>query len=445
MNYTEARTYLDNLQMHKIKLGLDSMKSFLGKVGNPEGRLKFVHIAGTNGKGSVSMNIVSVLKRTGYKIGLFTSPHLSSVRERFRVNDRFITEEEFARHASTVREVLGEDMITYFEFTTALALLWFQEEDVDLVVLETGLGGRLDATNVVEPIVSVITNVSMDHEAYLGDNLGSIAYEKAGIIKGNVPVVTGVGDDEGREVVLKRCQDLNSTCFLYGRDFLSEGTGKCWSWTSAINGVDEKLTGLECGMRGEYQVSNSSLALATLQLLKGAGFFFTGEDVVKGLKDVLWPGRLEHIVLDRNTGKQLSSTDEMVSGAVQYLIDGAHNPAGVSALVQTLQVEYEYKKLIVVWGAMEDKDLSLTVTPVADLASTLILTQPEGERAAKPEMLLDVLSKEIHPKCRCIEDVSDALELARDEAGSEDLVVVAGSLYLIGEVRKKLVGELVGK
>ncbi|MBW2682664.1 MAG: bifunctional folylpolyglutamate synthase/dihydrofolate synthase, partial [Deltaproteobacteria bacterium] len=182
MTYDEVLAHLESLQMHKIKLGLDAMQSFLEKVGRPENDLRFVHVAGTNGKGSVCAALSEILGRAGYKVGVYTSPHLSSVRERFRIGDRYITEEEFAALGSRICEVLGTEQITYFEFTTALGLLWFAESELDLVLLETGLGGRLDATNVVTPLVSVITSISMDHEAYLGDTMAAVAGEKAGII-----------------------------------------------------------------------------------------------------------------------------------------------------------------------------------------------------------------------------------------------------------------------
>ncbi len=191
MTYKEVLAHLDALQMHKIKLGLEAMQSFLQKVDRPESRLKFVHIAGTNGKGSVCAALSEVLGLGGYRVGVYTSPHLSSVRERFRIGSEYISEEAFARIGTRICEVLGEEQITYFEFTTALGLLWFAESNVDLVLLETGMGGRLDATNVVTPLVSVITSVSMDHEAYLGNSLIEIAGEKAGIIKTGVPVVSG--------------------------------------------------------------------------------------------------------------------------------------------------------------------------------------------------------------------------------------------------------------
>jgi dihydrofolate synthase/folylpolyglutamate synthase len=191
MNYKETWTFLDNLQFFKIKLGLESMRMFLEELDSPEEDLKFVHVAGTNGKGSVAVTLLTLLSKAGYKVGLYTSPHLSSVRERFRINDEYISEQEFAEEGSRIHDILAGRQITYFEFTTALALLWFARRKVDLAILEVGLGGRLDATNVITPLVSVITNVSMDHEMYLGNTLAEIAGEKAGIIKENVPVISG--------------------------------------------------------------------------------------------------------------------------------------------------------------------------------------------------------------------------------------------------------------
>ena len=439
MNYQEAQDYLDNLQMHKIKLGLESMENFLGKVARPDKRLKFVHVAGTNGKGSVSVNIVSILAQAGYRVGLFTSPHLSSVRERFRINNIFISEDEFAHYATKVREALGGDLITYFEFTTALALLWFADSVVDLVVLETGLGGRLDATNIVLPLVSVITNVSMDHEAYLGDDLASISNEKAGIIKSGIPLVTAVANDISHDVVSSRCRELECDMYLYGRDFRTiENDDGSWMWKSCnTRFLETELSDLYCGMKGSYQVSNSSLALAVVLLLQDYGFSVNHEDVRKGLASVLWPGRLEHISVQRND--KFKHTGEVLD----YLIDGAHNPAGVASLIETLNEEYSFEKLIIVWGAMEDKDLSLTIPEIAKIAATLILTKPDGERAAEPQSLLEVIPPQHRVKCHLQEDVVAALHLAEEHAGADDLIVVAGSLYLIGEVRRLLVGELV--
>ncbi|MCK4839101.1 MAG: bifunctional folylpolyglutamate synthase/dihydrofolate synthase, partial [Desulfobulbaceae bacterium] len=237
MDYREAWSYLDDLQFFKIKLGLDSMSAFLESVGQPQERLKFIHVAGTNGKGSVSANLLTILARAGYKVGLYTSPHLSSVRERFRINDAYISEEEFAVQATSIRNSLAGRQITYFEFTTALAMLWFAERQVDIVILEVGLGGRLDATNVVTPLLSIITNVSMDHEAHLGNTLTEVAFEKAGIIKPGVAVVSGVAADESLEVVEKTCLERGAPLYLFGRDFQQKTTSAAlWSFVGSPGG-----------------------------------------------------------------------------------------------------------------------------------------------------------------------------------------------------------------
>ena len=445
MNYQEAHTYLDSLQFHKIKLGLDSMRSFLARVGNPEQQLRYVHVAGTNGKGSVSVTLLTLLTRAGYRVGLYTSPHLSSVRERFRINDEFISREKFAELATRIKGVLGAEKITYFEFATALALLWFAESGLDLVILETGLGGRLDATNVVVPLVSVITNVTMDHEAYLGTTVAAVAAEKAGIIKDTVPVVAGVAADEGLDVVRRTCQERSAPLYLYDQDFHAEpGKDRFWSWLPG-SGVmpGERLDSLRCSMRGSYQIVNASLALAVLALLRAHGFLLSQEVIRAGLAAVRWPGRLEHICLDRQSRAVVAQVQATDKDTICYLLDGAHNPAGVESLVLTLRQEYEYKRLIVVWGAMLDKDLNNTLPLIADLATILLLTRPEGERAATPEQLLENLDAETRKRCECLAQVDQALARAEALAEVGDLIVVAGSLYLIGAVRKILLGELV--
>lgn len=431
MDYKQAWAYLDSLQMHKIKLGLDSMREFLALVGGPEKGLKYIHVAGTNGKGSVSATLLTLLSKAGYNVGLYTSPHLSSVRERFRINDNFISEDEFASIATEIRDVLGERMITYFEFTTAIAFLWFSRSNLDLVILETGLGGRLDATNVVTPLVSVITNVSMDHELYLGDTLEAVAYEKAGIIKENVPVISGVGNDISREVVQKVCQERSVPLYLYGEQFDTIESGANFTFQSQNDQLGKvEYPNLRCGMKGDYQQINAALAVAVLLLLEKQGFSTNEEIIRRSLLKVHWPGRLEHIVLEERPG-------------ISYLLDGAHNPAGVDSLVETLKKEYDYNRLILVWGAMIDKDLSKTLSKAAPLADQIIFTRPEGERSAEPEMFLDVIDPELKDNCIMIRDAGQALDKATEMAGKGDMIVVAGSLYLVGAIRKMLVGELV--
>ncbi len=442
MNYTQAWDYLDSLQFHKIKLGLDAMHSFMARVGNPEKSLKTVHVAGTNGKGSMSMTLMTILSKAGYRVGLYTSPHLSSVRERFRINDTFITESKFAELASRIRGVLGDDKITYFEFTTALAFLWFSEENPDMVVLETGLGGRLDATNIVSPLVAVITNVSMDHEAYLGDTISAVAFEKAGIIKPGVPVVSAVKEGAGLTEIVASCEKNRARLLLFGRDFGAGLTADgLWQWLGNKDFSNSLYKGLRCSMKGGYQVENASLALAVLELLKTEGLKVSEACIRQGLASVHWPGRQEYFCLDRSSRKVVSETGN--TGTVAYLLDGAHNPAGVESLVATLKIECSHKRLILVWGAMTDKDLQKTLALIAPLADTIIFTKPVGERSAEPDELLANVPAGAKERCVIQPDVSIAIEKAEELAGGGDLILVAGSLYLIGAARTLLLGELV--
>lgn len=452
MNYQEVWKFLDNLQFFKIKLGLESMRMFLEELGSPEKKLKFVHVAGTNGKGSVAVTLLTLLAKAGYQVGLYTSPHLSSVRERFRINNEYISEGEFAEEGSRIHAILNDRQITYFEFTTALALLWFARRKVDLVILEVGLGGRLDATNVVTPLVSVIINVSMDHEMYLGNTLAEIASEKAGIIKEKVPVVAGVGLEGTEEenlvlsVIEKFCNDKKAPLFLPGRDFFMEatdsGTWDYWAMKRK-NGccrLREKIKGLSTKLKGKYQMINTGVALATLEMLGQFGFTVDEETIRAGLLEISWPGRLETFCLSRKDGSPVDCADENV---LHYMLDGAHNPAGVEALCEALENDYEYDRLILVWAAMTDKDFRVVLPKIAALADEIIFTRLEYERSASPEQLVQVLPPDIRDKARCENRVEKTLAKAAEIAGPYDLICIAGSLYLIGEVRKQLLGELV--
>lgn len=452
MNYQDTWTFLDNLQFFKIKLGLESMSMFLEELGSPENELKFVHIAGTNGKGSVAVTLLTLLAEAGYSVGLYTSPHLSSVRERFRINDEYISEDEFAEEGSRIHGILNGRQIMYFEFTTALAMLWFARRKVDLAILEVGLGGRLDATNVITPLVSVITNVSMDHEMYLGNTLAEIAAEKAGIVKEGVPVIAGVGmgATEDEKVVLKvvddKCRARHAPLHLYGRDFYveqaSDDTWDYWAMKrkDGCCRLREKISGLTHNLKGNYQMVNTGVALATLEILGEHGFMVDDDTIRNSLPEVSWPGRLEHFCLDRKNKIRVKCD---MPNSVKYLLDGAHNPAGVESLRLALIDDFEYDRLILMWAAMEDKDSNKTLPVVAPLADTLVLTKVDYDRSAEPENLKKTLPFELQKKAVCESSLSAALDRAAALAGKNDLVCIAGSLYMIGEARKLLLGELI--
>jgi len=444
MDYQEAWDYLNDLQFFKIKLGLDSMAAFLESLGDPQRDLRFIHVAGTNGKGSVCANLLEIYHRAGYRVGLYTSPHLSSVRERFRINDEYIPPEEFAAAATAIHAILAGRQITYFEFTTALALLWFEQRRVDLVILEVGLGGRLDATNVITPLVGVITNVAFDHEAYLGTTLAEIGAEKAGIVKPGVPVVSAVAEAESLAVVTRTCREQGAPLYLLGRDFRAE-PGPAGNWSYRGINPSTVHAGLCSGLAGGYQIDNSCLALAVVELLEGQGLAVAPEVVQAALPQVRWPGRLERLRLAEPALTVLGdqAAPEEVPGTYRrYLLDGAHNPAGVESLACYLEGE-SFRELVLVWASMSDKDYAASLARIVPLCRWIIFTRPEAERSATPEQLTACLPAQYRGKARAAEDIGAALLLARSLSDGRDLLCVAGSLYLIGAARRLLLGELV--
>ncbi|MGW8195173.1 MAG: bifunctional folylpolyglutamate synthase/dihydrofolate synthase [Desulforhopalus sp.] len=443
MTYDEVLAYLDALQMHKIKLGLEAMQAFLEKVGRPETRLKSVHIAGTNGKGSVCAALSELLGRAGFRVGVYTSPHLSSVRERFRIGGDYISREKFAELGSRICEVLGKEQITYFEFTTALGFLWFAESEVDLVLLETGMGGRLDATNVVTPLVSVITSVSMDHEIYLGDSLAAIAGEKAGIIKTGVPVVSGAVKPDAAAMIGRVSREKGAPLYVLGEHFnYAKYPDDSWDWTGGEAFGGRSFSGLRSSQASLVQQENDSLSLAALLLLQDRGFPVSERQIRDGLAAVKWPGRMEYF--EQRYLPATQATPDSLNGAEirHYLLDGAHNPDGVRNMALTISQKFSYKRLIGLWGAMSDKDMVATLGVIAPLMDVLIITRPEGERTAEPEQLYALLDDEQKIKARCVREVHAALLSAQMEAEEGDLIVVGGSLYLIGAIRHALLGEL---
>ncbi|HBI15124.1 MAG TPA: bifunctional folylpolyglutamate synthase/dihydrofolate synthase [Desulfobulbaceae bacterium] len=438
MTYQEAWSYLDRLQFFKIKLGLESMTGLLAELDRPQQQYPCIHIGGTNGKGSVGATLLAILRAAGYRAGLYTSPHLSSVRERFRLGDRYISRDEFAAISEKIIRILAGRQITYFEFTTALVLLWFAEVKVDIALLEVGLGGRLDATNVVTPLVSVITNIGLDHEQYLGTTVGEIAAEKAGIIKLDVPVVTGARQGEALAVIESKARELGCPVYLLQRDFTAElhrVEKGLWSYSGIKRNGEARmqLSDLPLPLRGAHQVDNAAQALAALEVIRSP-FPVSETELRKGLNQVAWPGRLEEF---RHAAPPPG----------RFLLDGAHNPDGARALKNALRDDFSYDRLILVWASMADKDIAGTLLEVAPLAAEIIFTRPESERSARPETLRDLLPGELRDRIRtsCTDSVRAALDLAMAAAEPDDLICVAGSLYLVGQARQRLLGELVNK
>ncbi len=416
-NYDQTLSYLYDLQKYGIKFGLSSTSRLLNRIGNPQAGLKTIHIAGTNGKGSTAAMLSAILVRAGFTVGLYTSPHLVRFNERFRLNEQDIGDEEIINVFKRVRAVVDERQPpTFFEMTTAMALSLFAEKGVDWAILEVGMGGRLDATNVVQPQLTIINNVSFDHQEFLGSTLSRIAREKAGIIKKQVPLITAVKQPVALGVIKTRCSALNAPCYRLGRQIKVRSLGER---RFSYSGLGWRLEKLHLPLAGRHQVVNAATALGGLEVLERWGSYdLDVEQIREGLVRTRWPGRLE-----------------LLGMKPPVLLDGAHNYAGIVALRQALQEEYTYKRLIVVLGIMADKDLRGMFLRLAPLADRIILTRPKYERAAEPESLRAVAG-EFAARTELIRPVGDALERAIRLATSEDLVLVTGSLYFIGEVKE---------
>lgn len=419
--YENSIEYLYGLQKFGIKFGLNCTENILARLGNPHLKLRCIHVAGTNGKGSTAAMLSSVLTKQGLRTGLYTSPHLVRFTERFRINDREASKERIMEIFEKVREVLDDaEPPTFFEAVTAMAFLYFAEEEVDWAIVETGMGGRLDATNLINPEVSVITNVSFDHQEFLGNTLAAIAREKAGIIKPGVPVVSGVQQPVVQGIMKATCLRKDAPLFLKGKHFKvrrnSDGTFQ-------YQGLSHRMASLELNLTGWHQHNNASLALAALEVLETrSDFQIDSQALREGLHQVSWPARLE--VLQRNP---------------LIVLDGAHNAQGAETLRDSLKQDFSYRNLHLVLGIMADKDIRGMLRRLLPVAQTAIFTKPRYNRAANPENLKRWARPYIQ-KYYVIPDVGSAIQQAKLLAEPEDLICIAGSLYFAGEV-KELFGE----
>ncbi|NWF93737.1 MAG: bifunctional folylpolyglutamate synthase/dihydrofolate synthase [Syntrophaceae bacterium] len=416
--YQESLDFLYGLEKFGMIFGLTQVERILKALGDPHKDVQVIHIGGTNGKGSTAAMIASVLQKEGYRVGLYTSPHLIRFTERIKINGEEIEEQEVARLAEWMRERVGEANITppftFFDFTTAMALYYFRQKMVDLAVLEVGLGGRLDSTNVVDPLLSVITNISKDHEAYLGNSILKIAGEKAGIIKKGRPLVTAATQAQVLRLFSKVCREKGSPCFRVGKEFRYACSE---NGDFHYEGLHRKLWGLRLSLRGFHQVINATTALGALEVLEDLGYTVSTDAMVEGLKEVEWPGRLE-----------------VTASSPRVVLDGAHNPAGALVLKESLEKEFQYDHLTLLIGVMKDKDIRSILGLLAPLADRIILTRPNSERAAPPALLKKELGRNGR-RAEIIEDLKEAIQRGLSITGQEDLFCITGSLYTVGEAR----------
>ncbi|MSR66329.1 MAG: bifunctional folylpolyglutamate synthase/dihydrofolate synthase [Pedosphaera sp.] len=398
MTYSEAIQFLGELQIFGARFGLENIRRLAGLMGNPQDRLRFIHVAGTNGKGSTCAMLESIYRQAGLRVGLFTSPHLVSFRERIQVNRQLISEAEVAVLTDEISRLLKEESpdfpTTLFEVATAMALRHFAAQDCDCVIWETGLGGRLDATNIVTPLASVITHISLEHEQWLGNSLAEIAAEKAGIIKPAVPVLSSVDSPEARSVIEAVARERKAPL----------------TWVA-----EEADTAL----RGGHQRRNAGLAAAVVESLNDQWPVAPGV-IQKGLESVDWPGRLQLLKL---------------ADGRRVLLDGAHNAAGIQSLLRALDEYFPGERPAMILGMLSDKDWPQMCRALAGRASGIFAVRVNSSRAVSSEDLA-ASCREASPSLRTV--ACGSLVEAMSAAAEERLIVLAGSLYLVGEALELL-------
>ncbi|MCK6257933.1 bifunctional folylpolyglutamate synthase/dihydrofolate synthase [Fictibacillus sp. KIGAM418] len=431
-SYEDINHELELTDAGEMKMGLERMKAILQKLGNPEKTLRCIHVAGTNGKGSTIQMIQAILREQGYSVGTFTSPFLVNVREHIQLDGKWITDKELERVIEKmkpfVRDVENEGLgsLSEFEAVTVAAYVFFSQRAPDLCLIESGLGGRNDSTNVIVPLFSIITSIGYDHMNLLGSSLSEITHHKAGIIKPSVPVITGTDQAEALSVIEKTAKDNHSKCYRLGKEMYTErikvSEGKeIFSYRSPYS----NRTLMEIAMPGKHQVSNAGLALMAMDLLKyEIGWVIDEESITNGMKKAKWAGRFE-VVNDRP----------------KIILDGAHNPEGILALKETLKSHFTGKAIHVLFAALRDKDTGSMLKPLEEISSSMMFTSFEHHRADSAQSLYE---KSTMKKKQYDENFETALMNFLETGKEQDILLITGSLYFIGAC-KKFLKKIIGK
>lgn len=414
-SYSDLREYLFGLSLHGIKLGLRNIQTLLGASGNPEREYPAVHVAGTNGKGSVTALLGAMLRAAGLRVGRFTSPHIIDLPERFQVDGMCISEDALARHTEFFRRA-AEPLAsppTFFELNTAIAFRWFAEEGVDVAVIEVGMGGRLDSTNVIRPLVSVITNIEYEHTQYLGNTLEKIAFEKAGILKEKVPAVAGETRPGPLGVILDRAGELECGVRVLGRDFQYSVRGSVWEQAFSYSSGALRIEDASLGLPGRYQGENAAVAVAAAEVLREHFPALNTKTIVQGLSEARWPCRLERVLENP-----------------PVIIDVAHNVGGARRLAETIE------RCVVVLAVASDKDAAGMAEVLAPHAEQMILTVFDGKRALPLDLLCRAAGD--HPYVTA-GNLREAIALGMKGACREIPLLITGSIYTAGEARQVLI------
>ncbi|MBN2283961.1 MAG: bifunctional folylpolyglutamate synthase/dihydrofolate synthase [Deltaproteobacteria bacterium] len=418
-NPSDPYTFLSQLQSKGIRLGLEPLAEVLRKCGNPHLHYPTVLIAGTNGKGSVAAILAAFLQAGGYTVGLYTSPHLVDFRERIQVNGEMISPCDLRWVLAEVRQK-GGDELTYFECATAMAFMHFARSSVDIAVLEAGMGGRLDATNLARPACSIITNISREHCDYLGRTLADIAGEKGGIIKDGGVCITAARQPAVLAVIEAICHERRARLYRMGRDIKVR---RRKNGHISYYGISMNIPSLPLPLPGGHQRGNTGLALAALEILAAGGIGVPLDAIAGGRMRVHWEGRFD-----------------MVRSVPPILLDGAHNPAAAAVLAGALREELTYEKLVLIFSVLRDKNYRAILKILAPLADRVIVTSISQERALPPERI-EPVARRFANRVESISDPIQALARARALAGPGDLILVTGSLYLVGRMKEILSSE----
>jgi dihydrofolate synthase/folylpolyglutamate synthase len=402
---------------------LERMQALVNSMGNPQDKYPAIHVAGTKGKGSVCILCANALIQAGYRVGLYTSPHLDDYAERIQINNEFIPHADLAALVNDIKPfVAAIPELTTFEITTALAFLYFARQNVDVGVIEVGLGGRLDATNVIEPKVSVITSLSYDHTLLLGETLTQIAGEKAGIIKTGVPVVNSPQTEEAQLVIERVAKEHASHLVQVGRDWLFEPAShslegqKLRVWSPASD--PESFTLLTIPLLGAHQLTNAATAFAALQVAHQQGIKTNVNAIQEGFSKAFWPGRFE-----------------IVQCTPPVILDCAHNRDSAAKLCLTLQEYYPERSVVLIFGASEDKDIHGMLDELMPKVTDLITVRSFHPRAIDPDKLVE-MSQRYKRSVHCVEHIPEAIDKALQSVGQDQLVLITGSIFVVAEARK---------
>ena len=418
-DYSQCLSSMYGLRRFGIKLGLETIEAILAGLGHPQRNYPTIHVAGTNGKGSVVAMLASILQSAGYRVGHYTSPHLERFNERICVNATPIEDRDVVEAWQTIQAMDHlEREPTFFEATTAMALHEFNRRQVDWAIVETGMGGRLDATNVLSPDLCVITNISLEHREYLGNTIATIAGEKAGIIKPNTPVIAGVTQASARRVIRQKAVSLKAPLLLKSKDFRCR---RLKGGRFSYYGLDQTLKGLQLGLSGSHQVDNAALVLAACETLNRQGKTNLSESIIKsGLDATQWPGRLE-----------------IASKAPCIILDGAHNLMAARVLAKHLEEHYHDRSITLVIGILDDKPCESILKDLIAPSQRVVVTQPIIDRAV-PAAALAETAKQFSSRIDIIPQVDAAVQHALSTASPSDVICVAGSLYVVGEAKTAL-------